>query len=259
MEKFALELDLPEGIVNVSFEKKEEPRRVADIVLDLLTFPDIVVDLGITIAKQFNKPITCKMGCGVCCCQMVPLSPAEAVIITEVIEGLPMKRKTAVLNALADADKKLQDAGIKEKIGEVYKMSISKDVVTDINSRYFDLQIPCPFLVQGSCSIYAWRPSRCREYNVLSPAELCANPFVNKIKRLPITLKFCESLSHAWASLTNTQPVIIPLILAMEWVQNNGEARTLAIEGTESFIRTVLNHASKRANEEALERMKDHT
>ena len=39
--------------------------------------------------------------------------------------------------------------------------------------EYFKPQIPCPFLEDESCSIYAERPFVCREYLVTSPAENC--------------------------------------------------------------------------------------
>lgn len=256
MNKFSVELDLPEGVVKLSFDKKEDPRRVADITLDLLPFCDIVTDLGTSIAKQFKQSVSCKKGCGVCCCQMVPVSVPEAVIITEVIESLPADRKAAVEDALCKADKKLKESGLKEQMFKIYSTSTDKQVVIDTNRNYFDLHISCPFLVDGACSIYAWRPSRCREYSVLSPSDYCADPFTHPVKRLPVTLKFCESLSHAWASITNTSPIIIPLIAAKEWVEKNEEARELSIEGSESFIRAILNHACKRANREAEEKMK---
>jgi Fe-S-cluster containining protein len=155
---------------------------------------------------SFGHTVSCRKGCGVCCCQMVPLSPPEAAIIADVVDQLPPARKKTVLTNFAKALDKLDAAGLKETISNIYSTRTDKKEVLDINRKYFELGIPCPFLAEGSCSIHPHRPSRCREYSVLSSADFCKNPFDNRIKRLPLTIKLCESLSHAWSSLTGKAP-----------------------------------------------------
>lgn len=41
---------------------------------------------------------------------------------------------------------------------------------------WFDLAIPCPFLVERRCSIYAYRPWVCRAHHAWSVAEICSPP-----------------------------------------------------------------------------------
>jgi len=256
MEQFSVELDLPEGTINLAFDKINEPKRLSEVVVNLLSLGDIVTQMGTKIASKYKQTVQCKKGCGVCCCQLVPLSPPEAVIINEVVEKLPIERKFAVMESFKKAYEILIKENIYEKLFEIYSNRVEERVVLDVNKQYFNLHIPCPFLFDGSCSIYPVRPSRCREYSVLSNAELCADPFVNHVKRLPVTIKFCESLSFAWSSLMKKPPVIIPLIGALDWVSKNEDSRNVVIEGAESFIKAILNYTCKSAYKTANEKLK---
>lgn len=226
------------------------------IVYDMLPVCDILTEMGSAIAGSFGRTVSCRKGCGVCCCQMVPLSPPEAGIIADVVDHLPRARKNSVLSAFTRALDIMEAAGIKEKISSIYSTPTDKKEKMEINRKYFDLNIPCPFLVEGSCGIYPHRPSRCREYSVMSPSDYCVNPFDNRVKRLPLTIKLCESLSNAWSSLTGKPPIIIPLVKALEWVRNNEDIRTLSVYGAEHVVKGVLEFACAKANTVAQERIK---
>jgi len=256
MEHFQIELDFPEGLATLTFEKKEEPYLAWRLAREVIPLADTLTAMGADIARSFSKTVSCSKGCGMCCRQMVPLSPLEAVIIAEAVDRLPPDGKESVLSSFAHALKTLKTAGIYDTVSNVYLAKADKKEVMDINRKYFQLGIPCPFLVEGACGIYTERPSRCREYSVLSDPRCCADPFDNAIKRLPLTVKLCETLSHAWASLTGKPPVIIPLVKALEWVTENPENRELSIYGTEQFTRAVLEFACDKANKVAQERMK---
>jgi Fe-S-cluster containining protein len=256
VKQILIELDFPEGVVNFPFKKKKEPQLFWHITKDLLSVCDVLTEMGLTIAKSFGHAISCQKGCGVCCCQMVPLSPPEAAIIADVVGQLPPARKKTVLTNFAKALDKLDSAGLKETISNVYSIRTDKKEVMDVNRKYFELGIFCPFLVDGACGIYPHRPSRCREYSVLSSADLCKNPFDNRIKRLPLTIKLCESLSHAWSTLTGRPPVIIPLVKALEWVQSSGDIRTLSVYGAEHVAKAVLEFACEKANKTVRDRIK---
>jgi Uncharacterised protein family (UPF0153). len=251
-----IELDFPEGVVRFAFKKKKEPRLLWHIAYDMLPVCDVLTEMGSTIAGSFGHTISCRKGCGVCCCQMVPLSPPEAAMIADVVDQLPKSRKKDVLSAFAHALDKLDETGIKDTISNIYSIRTDKKEVMDINRKYFELNIPCPFLLDGACGIYTHRPSRCREYSVLSSADFCKNPFENRIKRLPLTIKLCESLAHAWSSLTGKPPVIIPLVKALEWVRSNNEIRTLGVYGAEHVARAVLEFACEKANKIGQDKMK---
>jgi Fe-S-cluster containining protein len=255
VNQIIVELDFPEGLVRFPFKKKEEPQLLWRIAYDILPVCDILTEMGSKLAKSFGYVISCRKGCGVCCRQMVPLSPPESAIIANVVDQLPRIRKKNVQTNFAKALDILDAAGLNESISNIYCIHTDKKEVMDINRKYFELGIPCPFQVDGVCSIYPHRPSRCREYSVMSSADFCKNPFDNRIKRLPLTIKLCESLSHAWSSLTGKPPVIIPLVKAMEWVQGNSDIHTLSVYGAEQVVKALLEFACKKANKIAQDRI----
>jgi len=252
-----LMLDFPESIIHFPLPEDGQLKPLWELAADLIPVCDMLTDKGTEIAASFDQHVSCAKGCGVCCCQMVPLSPPEAAVIADVVDHLSPVRRNEVVAAFAAAREKLESAGIYDRISAVYSITTDEKTVLEINRRYFELSIPCPFLVDGACSIYLRRPSRCREYSVLSPASLCGNPFDNHIRRLPLTIRFCEALTHAWAGIANEKPVIVPLVKALDWVHDHPGIRSLCIDKSESFARTVLEFACWKANLRARERMKE--
>lgn len=81
--------------------------------------------------------------------------------------------------------------------------------------EYFALGIPCPFLVDESCSIHQDRPLACREFLVMSPPEYCADPAGRRVEAVNLPVR----LSNILARLSTQGPglhVVLPL--ALEWV-----------------------------------------
>ena len=178
-------------------------------------------------------------------------------MIADVVDNLPRERKKQVLASFEAAVRKLADAHLQEALFSIYRTPADKNTVQEINRQYFELSIQCPFLQSGSCSIYAYRPSRCREYSVTSPPEFCADPFDSRIKRLPLTVKMCESFTAAWSAFTGETPLIIPLILALDWIRDNPDMRSLRVapDRVEEMAQKILSNACVKANKVAAQRM----
>ena len=170
---------------------------------------------------------------------MVPVSAPEAVCIAELIESLPEKRRNSVTCRFARAVETLRREGILDRIGAVGSNQLSNEESRKVLQRYFELDIACPFLEDEACSIYSCRPSRCREYIVTSPAHHCANPFEQKISRLPVSVRLSEVFSRAWAALTHSRPILIPLVCAVKWVAANEDARYCAVNDPGRFIEVI--------------------
>jgi Fe-S-cluster containining protein len=102
---------------------------------------------------------------------------------------------------------------------------LSEEDFRALNRRHFALRTPCPFLEEGSCSIYAQRPLVCREYLVTSPAERCSDPSPT-VRRLPLG----SFVSYAVTKLESADPTDsrLALVLALEWTEAHaGEDQTL--------------------------------
>ena len=96
--------------------------------------------------------IACKKGCSWCCYKQVGVSPLEVFLISEHLKN---KRKTF---SLEDINSRL----------------IALDQITNglPSEARMAAQLPCAFLVEGSCSIYEVRPLACRGGNSID-ADLC--------------------------------------------------------------------------------------
>jgi len=71
-------------------------------------------------------------------------------------------------------------------------------------AEWLDGWTPCPLLTDGKCSVYAYRPVRCRTQFVFSPADLCKPPSGKEVKwanDLPI-------LEHARTVATEIHRVV---------------------------------------------------
>lgn len=118
----------------------EDEKRLA--WLPLLLDAYAIADTGIAVAlrdveKKQKKKIACGKGCGSCCEHQkdLPFYPHELVgIYWYVSEKLPATTRDALKSRLA--------AHIADS--------------------------PCPFLIDGSCSIHPLRPLGCRQFNVFT-------------------------------------------------------------------------------------------
>lgn len=143
--------DNPEliGIVNLTLE-----------ALQKLHTPDKRTELIHSMINEFNAEVfshplvqkfsPCKKGCDGCCHTQVSVTEDEAIILARHIEnGLPI-----------DLDRLNKQMATKNNSEEFFKL------------KYADRR--CIFLDQdGSCRVYADRPSVCRTNAVLGSADQC--------------------------------------------------------------------------------------
>lgn len=169
--------------------------------------------------KKNGLQVSCRKGCGACCRQPVPISPAEARLLAGIVENLPEEARTVIRERFDDAVRRLDESGLRERATHYHRLS--NDEVQAMVYEYFRLGIPCPFLEDESCSIYPFRPLVCREYLVISPAEHCATLAEDQIQRL----QFPVSVAAAFAGMEGVaepgQNIYLPLILALEWSEAN--------------------------------------
>jgi Fe-S-cluster containining protein len=149
---------------------------------------------------------------------VTPLSPPEAIIITEWVENLSEESRTRFQTRFAEASLQLERSGILPKLARLQESSsLSEEEMRALSREYFLLQIPCSFLENECCSIYGLRPSRCREYLVTSSPMHCQNPYEQQVDRLPISIRLSEALARLWSEATQTPLQLVPLTLALAW------------------------------------------
>ncbi|WP_165175923.1 YkgJ family cysteine cluster protein [Desulfovibrio sp. ZJ369] len=110
----------------------------ARLVLDACALVDLSVAEAVDKARKAGRSPACKTGCPVCCCQPIPVTPLESLVIEAWLQlHVPVPRRMALarqFEASAHQPPQLR---------------------------------PCPFLAENVCRIYPLRPLACRRYLVL--------------------------------------------------------------------------------------------
>ena len=197
-----------------------------------------ITAIGIGRALAEGRNVSCRAGCGACCAQLVPIAPAEAVRLAEVVEAMPGRRRGAVKARFGNAMRRLREIGLVDRRtspGQAALRSPAPTVKTqweDVSRRYFDARIPCPFLEDGSCGVYTERPMVCREHNVTTPASMCTtmSPDVRDIPRL---VRMSEVMTDFTNRVLGRRDFNIPLTLSVDWARVNRYAFVREGDGEE--------------------------
>ncbi len=164
--------------------------------------------------------ISCQKGCAACCRQAIPLAEIETYQIAAIVEEMPEPRRSEIKQRFEKAWHHFAEIGWLEKLDNSINLSPAERLKVILD--YFHEQIPCPFLEDESCSIYAARPLACREYLVTSPAENCSRLSAENIKMVELPIKPSETVRKITNSAKLNQAVnFVPLVLALEWAKRN--------------------------------------
>ncbi|APD08860.1 MULTISPECIES: YkgJ family cysteine cluster protein [Thermus] len=112
------------------------------------------LDLADYLAKKGQKP-SCRAGCFACCFGLVTLSRLEGEALLPHLTGAQRGRI------------------LQEGPGRLALLSQGKDEA-DFPSRFFRSRTPCPFLEEGLCGVYPYRPLACRGLLTAGDPALCA-------------------------------------------------------------------------------------
>jgi len=206
-EKLKLKLVVPQDEV--------PPESLLPILHELSN--QIVGGLERKVDRNEGVEISCRKGCGACCRQHVPISPAEARLLSALIENMPDERRIRIKKRFKQAALRLQDSGLLQRA--MYHNRLSEEETSAMVRDYFFLGIACPFLEDESCSIHPDRPLICREYLVISSPEHCATLDEDKIQRLDLPVSVSETFSTMDGVSKKGANPYLPLIMALEWVQ----------------------------------------
>jgi Fe-S-cluster containining protein len=186
------------------------PMRLAAFAATALELSGILTGHYERVGTAEGRDVSCRKGCGACCRQPVPISPAEAFLLAELVASFP------------PAKRKRTEALFRKGLNRV--MTEMEDASPfDSASRYFRLGIACPFLVRESCSIHSVRPAVCREHLVVSPASHCAEFPHPGITLLSMNAPVRQALSELSSELLGWAPTVIPLVAALQWAEENRE------------------------------------
>src|SRR5689334_13527400 len=94
------------------------PVPATEVVPALQGLVNAVVAAAEARSADMGKPISCSKGCGACCRQLVPISRTEGERLLALIEALPADRRAAVIARFAEAETKIEAAGLADRTGK---------------------------------------------------------------------------------------------------------------------------------------------
>ena len=233
---FHVSLQTPAGNLEATVTVPTQVIPISAIVPLLRSFGERAMSLEEEKQALIGEKTSCKKGCAACCRMMIPVSPPEAFSLMESIGRLSKVQQTLIRDRITDIKTKLKKVGLLEHLVQLSdsRQQLSDDDIEPINQAYYAQRLPCPFLVDEVCSIYEDRPAACRELLVTSPSELCSDMAKNPIRALPVHLRMGTILSLLWKEFTNAPARLIPLPLALDWVERH------QIENTPSWTGVQL-------------------
>lgn len=145
-----------------------------------------------------DPPASCRRGCTACCHQPVPLSPAEAFYIAELLRWDPVLRRGA---------ERTRRRALRDGLDA---------------AAWLAARISCPALAgDGTCSIHPQRPLACREHLAASDPARCWRPDGIGVRLVEPSVRFRQALVDACARVMGTAPQTIPLHHALGWAHAN--------------------------------------
>ncbi len=202
----AVTITLQLGTVQQQFQIPSR-MRLAQFTEIALALDSGVIEDALRRDEATACQISCRAGCGACCRQRVPISIAEACVISELIMDQPKDRSRILQKRITTARRKLEShPQALNPAGEV---------------EYFSLGLPCPFLEEESCSIHPSRPAACRQHLVTTPSARCAS-LNGGADCVTIHVRMEEMLATAVSSLIGGPPLFIALTSVLEWSAMNG-------------------------------------
>ncbi len=244
MQLWAVELSTPDGVLRGKVAVTRGPMRLAGLVRTTCGLTDALVAHAIELEEQAGRTISCRAGCAACCRYMVPVSPAEALHLMDVIESLEPDRRRSVLEKFDEIVGVLEQH---EMIAELLDPPPTDEPVLPIARRYFELQLACPLLADESCVLHTERPIACRHCNTTSPPAACSRPYEPGVAQVPMPLPLSAPLARLTAQLTGQPPGLIPLPLVPRWVAQHADLRQRTWPGLELFDRFLTQIGSPGA------------
>jgi Fe-S-cluster containining protein len=202
-------------------------------------------------AESRGEQVRCGPRCASCCRPVIPVAPMEAVALARLVKSMPPKRREAIKRRFDAGLRRLEEVGLIEH-GVRGRSALRAEREGTMSAwevaslRYFRAGIPCPFLENESCGIYADRPVVCREYLVTSAPEHCSDPTSPEVATVARPIYMNEVLSDVASEVADVPPRSIPLILALEWTEAHGDALDVEVDG-EALARRVLDRAMEGA------------
>jgi Fe-S-cluster containining protein len=210
---------LEDGTIGMSAVVPEGQCNITDLLPALQSLDQSLLSSVEEQLGEAGLKVSCRAGCGACCRQMVPLSLFEAEALAAWIRTLPEATQQTLAGRFHAALTKLSAAGIIDRLTQGNWFA-EEESARQLTIDYFFLGVPCPFLVEESCSIHPIRPLVCREYLVTSDPIHCKEPTTLKVAPVPFPLHLAHILNRMGAEIEPGTQGWIPLVFLFAWMES---------------------------------------
>jgi Fe-S-cluster containining protein len=184
---------------------------------------DSFAEIGVQAAAENGNAVSCRQRCTACCHQAVPVSEAELYYIAELVDEMPEPRRSEIRNRFSESVNHFRSSGWFDSLrsGKGRSWAGAEELVLE----YFREGIPCPFLEDSMCSIYANRPIACREYLAVSDPKNCSSPTAEGVKLVELPVKPSVTLKKiAVGEASRHEGLFLLLIMALEVAEKYPES-----------------------------------
>lgn len=219
-----VKLDIFGKRLHICIDAKNTPAKLSDLVPLARLLSTKITSITRRHITNNRDVIPCRPSCSQCCRYLVPLTIPEAMYLTEEVTAMAQSERTFVEESFLMAARCILELTPKhfvEKLTKTEPLTHSK--LKDISDWYRQINLPCPFLLNGLCTIYEQRPVACREYLVTGSASNCKADGTNYAQRVKMPVSIFEALTQLTSELerTNTEVIILPFAIA--WCRENPE------------------------------------
>ena len=214
-------------------------------------FKDIE-EVAIKNIAAAGEAITCQKGCSFCCLMYVEATIQECEAIVYYLYHNESSLSTFLQKYPRWREEIKRNGDLFKRCGRFWNKELTADNIKETmqalheeETHYLMQNIPCPFLHNQICSIYAVRPYMCAAHHVTSPPDWCnpLNPNEPKVyKSLPIEVMFdcsfyCKPLN---------EPVVTFMPLAVYEILNGGSIWLSGIPSLEGLDNNAMNDPEVR-------------
>ncbi|MEW8286918.1 MAG: YkgJ family cysteine cluster protein [Candidatus Thiodiazotropha endolucinida] len=237
------EIRIGNRTIRFSAQFSNEAIQLHELLPFFQNITDKVVEIAIAEVIESGKRISCHNGCSACCSHLVPISKAEGAALLNLIETLPEARRSEVRSRFAKNMAALEEAGsgLFDKLKKS-ALDHDKERIKAIGLAYFDLDLPCPFLQDQSCSIHPHRPLSCREFLVVSDPVYCVKPDPAVVENVVLPKRVSSILYNMSSRDSNGDTGFMPLIQLLasaESIQIEQPAPAPAIDWVNRFLESL--------------------
>ena len=143
------------------------------------------------------------------------------------VDAMPPSQRSTILARFDQANRQLEARGL---MARLRRPPEDADGQSELNREYFAAGIPCPFLEGGACIVHGQRPTICREYHVVSPAERCDHPYEGGVEVVDVPDYMANLITTVLGEALETRVKVTPLTLGLDWVRDH-PARLPAVDG----------------------------